>query len=166
MSEEIENQPEILEIISWEVPEYEKHNRSRAWYLLFALISLGLLAFAVFTANFLFGIIIIIAGFVLILNDARHPHLVPIVVTSEGIVVGRKFYDYDTLLSFSIVYKPAEDVKRVYFEFKSRNRPRLSIQLQDVNPLFLRENLARYMTEDLERIDESLSEALTRALKL
>lgn len=166
MAEEQEDQSQIIEIISWDIPEYEKHDRSKLWYLLFALIGLGILAYAVTTANFLFAIIVIIAGFVLIMNDARHPQNVSIALTTEGIFVGRKFYDYDEIKDFSIVYKPAENVKRLYFEFKSKTRHRLSIQLADVNPLFVRDNLLSYLTENIERTDETASETLAKVLKL
>lgn len=155
-----------LEIISWEVPEFHKHDRSRWWYVVFAVIGLGLIIQAVLTSNFLFAVILVIAGFVIIVNDARHPSNVIFSITTEGVVVGRKFYDYDEIKHFAIVYKPAQDLKRLYFEFKSTAKPRLSVGLLDVNPLFLREHLSKYVSEDLERTDEPTSEFLGRILKL
>lgn len=161
-----EIEPAGLEIISWEVPEYHKHDRSRWWYILFAAICIGLIIQAVLTANFLFAVILVIAGFVMIINDARHPAPVLFSITTEGIVIGRKFYDYDQIKHFAIVYKPAENLKRLYFEFKHAAKPRLSVALFDVNPLFLREHLGKYISEDAERTDEPTSEFLGRILKL
>jgi len=166
MAEESDSIEQITEIISWEIPEYDKHSRGKTWYVLFILVTLAILGYAVMTANFLFAVIVIIGGFVLIMNDARHPQSVPVSITTEGIFVGRKFYDYDEIRDFSIVYKPAEGLKKLYFEFKSRTRHRLSIFLADVNPIFVRDNLLPYLTENIERTDESISEALAKALKL
>ncbi len=168
LDETLENEAatENSEIISWEVPEYEKHERSKRWYLLFGIIALAFLIYAAATGNFLFAIIIIIAGFVLILNDARTPQSVVIGLTTEGIIVGRKFFDYDEMQSFAIIYKPHADIKQLYFEFKSRTKHRLSLPLFDVNPLFVRENLLKYLAEDTERTDPPASEALNKILKL
>jgi hypothetical protein len=167
-SEEVQEQadPEIIEIISWKIPEYEKHERSKLWYILFGLIGLAMLIYAIVTANFLFAVIIVIGGFILILNDARNPRIVGITISSEGVFVGRKFYDYDEIKDFSIIYKPTNNIKQLYFEFKSRTKQRLSLPLTDVNPLFLRENLLQYLTEDLERTDQSTSEILAKILKI
>jgi len=166
MIEENEQQPEIIEIISWEVPEYEKHSRTKRWYILFGAVMIAMIIYAIFSANFLFAIILIVAGFVLIINDARTPQMVTISLTTDGIFIGRKFYDFDDFRDFSIVYKPNIRVKQLYFEFKSLTKHRLSIPLLDVNPIFLRENLGQYLTEDLERTDQTASEALAKLLKL
>ncbi len=166
MDENQDQNTGIAEIISWDIPEYEKHARGKAWYLLFALVALAMLVYALMTGNFLFAVIVIIGGFVLIMNDARHPQNVNISLTTEGIFVGRKFYDYDEIDNFSIVYKPTDNLKKIYFEFKSKTRHRLSIFLSDVNPVFVRDNLLPYLSENIERTDESISEALAKALKL
>lgn len=157
---------EIIEIISWQIPEYEKHERSKLWYILFGIIGIAMLIYAILSANFLFAIILIIGGFILILNDARNPQLINVTVSSEGIFIGKKFYDYDVLRDFSIIYKPTSNIKQLYFEFKSRSKHRLSLPLADINPLFLRENLLQYLTEDLSRTDQSTSEALSKFLKI
>jgi hypothetical protein len=155
-----------LEIVSWEVPEFNKHERGRWWYALFGLIAVALIAYAVLSGNFLFAVIILIGGFVMILTDARHPRPVSVTVTTEGVVVGNRFYDYDEMRHFAIVYKPAFDLKRVYFEFKSPMKQRLSLALFDINPLYLREHLSKYLAEDLDRNEEPLSEFVSRLLKL
>lgn len=161
-----EEESQLMEIISWEIPEYEKHNRKKLWYILFAVVAVAMLIYAVMTGNFMFAVIIIIGGFILIINDARNPQGVMITIANEGIVVGRKFYDYDELNSFSIVYKPAVGVKKIYFTFKSRTKHHLSIPLLDVNPLFLRDNLNKFLEEDIERTDEPATETFAKLLKL
>lgn len=153
-------------IINWRVPEYEKHERTKIWYAAVILIGALLLFYSFYTANFLFAVIIIVAALVIIINDGRHPDLVDVILTTEGIMVGRKFYDYDEIKDFSIVYKPNLGVKNLYFEFKSAVRHRLSIPLDDMNPLPIRENLLKYLPEDLERTDQPTSEGLAKLFKL
>jgi len=166
-NEEVEQEDsQIMEIISWEIPEYQKHIRGKLWYIFFGLVAIAMLIYAVTTANFLFAVIIIISSLILIINDARNPQGVLITIANEGIIVGRKFYDYDELRSFSIVYKPTVGVKKLYFEFKSRTKHHLSIPLLDVNPLFIKENLNKYLEENIEKIDEPATETLAKILKL
>ena len=154
------------EYFSWETPEYEKHERTKLWYIEAIIIALLLLLFAFLTGNFLFAVIIIITSLIIILHDSRDPDMVEIRLTDEGIVVGRKFYDYDEFKDFSIVYKPKQGVKKLYLEFKNVVRPRISINLENMNPLPIRETLLKYLSEDLEQTDQHLSESLAKIFKL
>lgn len=155
-----------METISWEVPEYETHERTRNWYYIAAVIGVLLLVYAVITSNFLFAGIIIIGTLVIILTDGKVPQKVRITLTDEGVEVGRNFYDYDEIKDFSIVYKPKLGVKNLYFEFKTVIKPRLSVPLLDRDPLVIREKLLKYLQEDLERTDQPLSEGLAKMFKL
>jgi len=152
--------------ISWEIPEHEKYYRTRRWYIIAATVSLILLIFSFFTSNFLFAVIVIIAAFVLILRDGQEPNKINFSLTDEGVILGKKFYDYDVFKNFSIVYKPNLEIKNLYFEFKNPVHPRLSIPLLNMNPLPIRDNLLKYLAEDLERTDQPLSEALAKLFKL
>lgn len=165
------------EIIAWKVPEYEKHQRSSQWYFWAVIITLLLLFFASanislsplsisFSLNYLFTFIVILGAIIIISHDGQEPPMVRVALTEEGIVVGRKFYDYDELKDFSVIYKPSQGVKNLYLEFKNPLRHRMSISLESVNPLQIRENLLKYVSEDLDRTDQPLSEALAKMFKL
>lgn len=162
--ENIENLEE--EMYAWTVKEYDKHVRSKRWYIIAISLALALLLLAFFTGNFLFAVIIIIISLITILHDGQEPISLEVALTDEGVVVGRKFYDYDEIDTFSFVYKPSQGIKRLYFEFNNPVRPRLSFPLDNLDPLPIREFLLRYLPEDLERTDEPLSEGLARMLKL
>jgi len=155
-----------IELATWETPEYHTHDRPTWWYVVYALAAIGLIVYALATNNFLFAIILVVGSFALIINDARTPQTILISLTTEGIIVGNRFYDYDEIKNFSIVYKPARNLKQLYFDFKSFAKHRLSIALHDTNPLFLRDHLIKYLPEDLDRTDEPTSEIITRLLKL
>lgn len=151
---------------SWRVPEYEKHERGKKWYITAACAGLLLLAFAFFSKNYLFIFIILIAAMVIIIHDGNEPDLVDIHITDEGVIVGKNFYDYDEFKNFAIVYKPRINVKNLYFEYKSVVRQRLSIPLMDMNPLPIREKLKKNLAENSERTDLPLSESLAKFFKL
>lgn len=153
-------------IVSWEVFEYEKYQRSKTWYIIASIIAALLLLYSILSSNFLFAIIIITATVIMILHDGQEPLLIKIKLTDEGIVVGKKFYDYDEIKNFSIVYKPKQEIKNLYFEFQNSFKHRLSIPLNNTNPLQIRDFLLQYATEDLERINQPLSEGLGQLFKL
>jgi hypothetical protein len=170
------NQPQIDygdEVFTWPVPEFEKHNRPKSWYIGGIALGIILILLSIITPNyffdkpnFLFAVIIIIGALVLIMNDGREPHRVKFSITDEGLMVGKKFIDFDELKNFSVVYKPRQNIKNLYFEFKSSLKYRLSIPLLDMNPLPIREYLLKYLAEDLERTDKPLSEGLAKLFKL
>ncbi len=153
-------------IISWQIPEYNKHQRTRVWYIISSLVAVLFIIYSFFTGDFLFAAIIIIGALVIMIHDSQEPMMINFSLTDEGVIVGRKFYDYDVIKDFSIVYKPNQDIKNLYFEFKNVVKPRLSIPLNNLNPLPIRENLLKYLPEDLERTDQPLSEALAKIFKL
>ncbi len=152
--------------ISWQVPEYEKHERGQMWYIIAGTIAgIGLL-WAVFSYNFLFALVIILAAIIIVLTDGRHPDLITVKLDGDGVQIGSKFYDYDEIKNFSVIYKPKIGVKNLYFEFKNPLKHHLSIPLQKTNPLLVRQFLLKYLEEDLERTDPPLSEQLAKLLKI
>ena len=153
-------------IAGWKVAEYEKNQRGKGWYIIASIGAFLLLLYSFFSANFLFAVIIIVVAIVIILNDGQDPAKIQIAMTDEGMVVGRKFYDYDDFKNFAIVYKPKQDIKNLYFVFKSSLKPRLSIPLEKTNPLVVRDNLLKYLDEDLDRTDRPLSEELAKMFRL
>ena len=153
-------------IIDWQIPEFDKHERTKKWYITASIAALVLLLYSFISANFLFAVIIIITALVIILNDKKEPNKIKVSLTDEGIMIGKKFYDYDEIENFSIVYKPRQEIKNLYFEFKSALRHRLSIPLENTNPITIRKALLKYLKEDLERTDQPLSEALAKMFKL
>ena len=152
--------------VSWEIPEYNKHERTKKWYIISIIVGLIFIIYSFFSNNFLFAAIVIIGALVIMIHDGQEPIKINFSITDEGLIVGKNFYDYDIIKNFSVVYKPHENIKNLYFEFKNVIKPRLSIQLFDMNPLPIRENLLKYLPEDLERTDQPLSEALAKMFKL
>ena len=153
-------------IIGWEITEFEGHQREKAWYLIAGGIAILLFIFALATKNYLFALIVLMAAFIIVMHDGKEGELVPFSITDEGILIGRKFIDYDELKDFSIVYKPHQGVKNLYFRNKNTFKPRISISLAEQDPLKIRNVLIKFLDEDLDRTDQPLSEGLAKLLKL
>ncbi|MFA6995305.1 MAG: hypothetical protein WC249_02745 [Patescibacteria group bacterium] len=170
--------PTNAQYLKWTVPEYHKPERSRNWYIIAGIFIFICLFFSFFTisgwqiiwlglkANFLFSLIIIISAIMIIINDSRTPNQVNIEIGPEGVKVGHDFYDYNVFKNFTVLYKPKESLKNLYFEFKNSMRPRISLPLRRLDALTVRNFLIKYLDEDLERTEMPLSEQLTKLLKL
>lgn len=153
-------------LISWNVPEYHKYDKPLSWYIIAGTIGVILLGYALFTSNFLFSLFIVITGAVFVIMEGEDPPRITVTLTEEGLILGKKFYDYDEFQNFSLVYKPQQDIKNLYFEFPGMFHQRLSIPLEDTNPVKVREILSSYVEEDTNRTDTPLSEQLSRLLKI
>ena len=152
-------------LIDWEFPEFVKHERTKKWYIV-AIIILGLcLIYAVWTKNILFAIILVLAVFISILQQFQKPHIVHAAISEDGIIVGNKLYSLDELKSFWVIYNPPL-AKLLYLDFKNSFKKSLSIPLDDVDPVKVREILSQYLEEDLEREEEELGDRFAKVLKM
>ena len=174
----MENNNQKSSYIQWQVPEYQNHKRNRNWYILAFLFIIFALFLSFFTiqnwqivflgseSNFLFALIILMSTAIMIIHDSQEPRLITIKIGPEGINIGRRFYDYDDLKRFCVLYKPKQSIKTLYLEFSNKMLPRLSVPLRSQDPLAIRNYLVKYLEEDLDRVAPPLSESLTKLLKL
>ncbi|RMD52024.1 FUSC family protein [Candidatus Parcubacteria bacterium] len=152
-------------LMSWEAWEFPPHQRSRTWYISAFVIGLVFLIYAVWSANYIFAVIILMMGIILLINGLRKPERVHVHITDLGIVFGNHFYDYKDIKDFAIVYDPPE-VKILYIDFNNIFEPLLSIPLEDADPNQVRKTLLPYVLENLEREEETLTDTVRRLYKL
>ena len=158
-------------LLSWRVHEYPHYERSKQWYIVFGLVSLALILLCVIpnpvfgSPNYTFAILIVLIDVVLIASNHNKAEELDVILTDEGVFIGREFFDYDKFKEFSVIFKPAEKLKVLYLEYKNSIKPRLSIKLNEANPLEVREILLQFLEEDLNRTDESNTDYFSRLLK-
>ncbi len=152
-------------VFDWVVNEYEKHTRSKRWYVIMAVVGIALLLFSVISGNYLFALIVVLFGIILFLQDMLQPIEVPFAITEAGIVVGDKYYPFKEIVNYWMVYNPPE-VKNIYFSTNNILRHRLQVPLMDNDPRPIRDFLNQFIVEDLEQEEEPLSDRLGRVFKL
>lgn len=158
------NIPEADILYHWQVLDKKIHQRSIVWYAVAGLVCAGLLAFAAFSANFLFAIMILLFIFIIIIKQSKPGQNLPVLILYDGLWIGSDFYPWKDFKSFYILYVPNE-VHKVYFEFKSI-KPDMYVEFGDENPMEIREALLQVLKEDLEKDEESFSDVLQRLLKI
>ncbi|MBU0646558.1 hypothetical protein KJ611_03780 [Patescibacteria group bacterium] len=152
-------------LLDWEVDEFMKHDRSPAWYIVAAVIGLSLIIYAVATANFLFAVIMLMIGIIILISSFTEPNAIEVFITTMGVVVGDSFYEYKDIKDFAVIYEPPE-VNLLYLNFKSPWQPVMAIPLKELDPNTVREILLNYLAEDLEQEEERLTDVLRRLYKL
>ncbi len=155
----------LLRSLEWQFKEYEKYERGKLWYLVAITVGGAIIIYSILTANFLFALIIIMAGITLVINHHHTPKDINFAINYRGIKLNDKEYLYKELKNFWIIYEPPT-VKNLYFSFKNDLRPKLSIPLLDQNPVDVKNLVSLYLKEDFEQENEPLSESLGRLLKL
>ena len=149
----------------WDFPEFIPYERSKLWYIIAGIVIFLLLLFSFLTANLLFAILIVMVSAVVFYLQSRHPRMLNIKLTDDGMVIENLFYSYDEIRSFWVTAEHPED-HNVYFEFKSISTPRLNVPFMDINPVRLQTYLAQFIEIDPDREGIPISETLSRWLKL
>lgn len=149
----------------WSVNEYESHERTPFWFIGIMGIGIALVIYGMFSGNFLFSLIIILAAIILFLQSHQKANEVDFQITELGVVVGAKFYSYSELGNFYIIYNPPE-IKTLYIETNSPVRPIIRVDLMSQNPVSVRSSLRMYLTEDIEKEEEPLSDTFARQWKI
>ncbi len=152
-------------LAEWTVPEYLKYRRSLVWYIVAGGVAGALLLHALFTANFLFIIIILLVVTIVYLHERQTPADIEFLILEGGVALGERFYPYKELTSFWIIYEPPE-TKFLYFGVNHFFRKELPIHLEKQNPLIVRRLLLTYLDEDIEKEEVEHEEILARLFRL
>lgn len=149
----------------WTIQEYDRHIRGTWWHILMITAGILLVVYALVSGNSLFALIVILFAIILFLQSHQEPIAVPFAIAELGIVVGNKWYTYSEFSEFYIIYQPPA-VKTLYLETKSALRPLLRIPLQDMNPVDIRMALRAYLSENVEKEEEPISDVFARQWKI
>jgi hypothetical protein len=150
---------------SWEVDERPKYNRGLLWYVIAFAVGGGLLVYSVYSANFLFALMIVMFALIMYLTNMGKARRVMFSITDLGIIMGEAFYPYKDIRRFWFIYDPP-DIKNLYLEFKSAFVPRMTVPMEDMNPNLVRQVLGQFVREDFSEDEEPFSEFLSRILKI
>jgi hypothetical protein len=165
MSKHKKQKQSLPEEISWKAPNAETPNRSPFWYAVFALLSAGVIIYALFYDGSILTLItfLLMIGVVVLFSfqparDITHR------ITSEGIQVGQAFYPHRAIKRFWLNYQPPVE-KTLNFETSTYLNNRIRVQLGNQDPIIIKLVLSEYLLEDLEH-EDTLRETLAKRLKI
>ena len=149
----------------WETASFDKYERGPKWYAATGVLSLFLLAYAVWNENFLFAFLILLIDITLILGYRRDPRPVLVQIGENGVVWDGKLHLFQDLEHFALVYQPPVE-KVLYVRPKQALNGPLRIQLEDQDPVALRQHLQQYLPETLDLPSGYGSDTLGRLLRI
>ncbi|PIW67649.1 hypothetical protein COW09_02175 [bacterium (Candidatus Moisslbacteria) CG12_big_fil_rev_8_21_14_0_65_36_11] len=153
------------ELISWEFWEREERKKTAGLYAAIIFIFLSLAIVSAFTKNFLFLIFLILFFVVLMIEWNRPREKKKMEIFEGGVMVAQKFYEWEDLENFWIIYQPPK-IKKLYLNPKGALNLEFSLSLENEDPIKVRNVLKQFLAEDLERKDETLFDLVKRWLKL
>ncbi len=149
---------------SWEYPDYLPFERGWRWYLGAVLVAVLFIVYGIYTRNYFFVIIVVMAVGIFMIANRRQPEAITFALTDRGVVLKDRMLGYSEIKNFWIIYQPPV-VKTLFLEPKSVWQPRIHVHLMDQNPVEVRNILLQYLQEDLDKEEEPQSETWGRLFK-
>lgn len=137
--------------ITWEAEEYEHRDRTPDWFWALGIIAISGAVTAILLKDFLFAIVILLAGFALALLAVRKPVMHRFEINERGIKVGNRLYPYITLESFWVEDHHEHIHPKLLVTSKKPLVPHISIPLHNTEPRTIRTYLLRHMEEKEQR---------------
>ncbi|MFA5185150.1 MAG: hypothetical protein WC551_01565 [Patescibacteria group bacterium] len=149
----------------WEAPAWQPVDRGPRWFLWMSLVALALSGYAIYTANYLFAFIILLMAIILVFAGNEKPRKVLVQIGGNGVVVDGRLWRFDELDNFAIIYYPPQ-TKVLYLEPHGVLQARLRVELEDEDPVAIRNHLKKFLEEDLDLQEEHFSDIVGRLLKI
>ena len=148
--------------IQWEAPEFEYHEKTVSWYWMSIIVAAIIIAFAVWTKNFLFGFFIVLAEVLFIVWGNRLPRLLGFTINEHEIEIeGGKFHLLKNYESVSI--EPVDDNwVELIFTYRAKLKTPVKILFPAHRVQELRTNLKGIMRE--APFEPTLIDAIERFL--
>lgn len=89
-------------ILEWLSPEHHFDKKDNDWYWILGIITLASSVLAFYFDNFLFGVLIIVAGVTIGILSYKETKQVEVKIVTKGIILGRQFYPWLSYRSFWI----------------------------------------------------------------
>jgi len=155
--------------IEWQAPEFEYYRKDVSWYWLSLIVSIILLALAVWQKNFLFAVFVIIAWLVIVYSANRLPNVWSFKIDEKGIEISlpktkdnQKFYPYSEIEGFDI--HPASDqYKELVLKVKSRLSPYLKVNITANDEEKIKNFLLKYISK--EEYNSSLADSFSKLIR-
>jgi len=155
---------EVPKEIKWEANSHIPHNRSSSWYLIFGLVALGLIVFAIYTHSITTTITFVAIILTIMALASQKPKTITHKLTRSEIITGKNIYPYKIIKTFWINYNPPL-TKTISFETTAYLNNKVTLQLGDQDPVTVKLFLSQYLREDLHR-EETFTETIARQLKI
>lgn len=89
--------------VTWQAPEYIHHDKSMVWFAVLGGVTLVGAALAVFFAQWLFAVLIVVMGVALGVLAKRPPRDITYRIDDHSVSVGEKVFPFSQLKAFGVI---------------------------------------------------------------
>lgn len=112
--------------VRWQASEYIQRDKSFGWYVIFVLVTLGLMALAIFVMKtFTFALLIPVMAVALLVYSRRPPRQIDYVLSRQGLHINEKLYPFADFKGFTIIH--GDDEYSIMLIPTKRFRPGVSV---------------------------------------
>lgn len=133
-----------MSTISWSAPSTKK-SRSIDWYWTAGAIAVVLIGYALWTSNWLFALLILIAAATITLNHHKAPTSYTVEIRENGLVVNEGFLPYNRCASFAV--RMSEHKSSLVLYPKTILSGHITIPLGGMSPDTIHTALVEYLPE-------------------
>lgn len=92
-------------IVRWQGHEYIHRDKDGLWYVVFTVITLALMALAIFLMHALtFAILVPVMAIALVVYSQRPPRLLEYILSPQGLHVNDRLYSFAEFKSFAVIH--------------------------------------------------------------
>lgn len=147
-------------LIEWDAPEHFHTEKNNDWYWAVGIITLTAATLAFIFGNVIFGLLIIIGVFSLLVHSSRKPKTIHVEINDRGIIAQNVLYPFLSLESFWI--DAHERPSKILIKSLKTFMPYIVIYIDEVDPEKVRDILLNYIaeTEHQEPLTQKILERL------
>lgn len=136
--------------VEWKGQEFEFSPKSPTWYWTIGIVSVGSAIAALIADNFLFAIILVLAGMTVSLLGSRRPAEHHFRITDRGIHVGDQLFRYDNIVHFAV---EETEPKKLLFELRHGLVKVMTVPLANADHRAVRQELKNRNIEEIEHLN-------------
>jgi len=150
--------------LKWLIPEHPQYERGFKWYLIAAILGIGLLVYCVINSNFLFAIIIFLGVLISLFSTFKKPELIEFKLTQNGASVNEIFFPWEKFQSY---WTAQEDgLNNLGLDLKNWMQTDLYIPVNKFPMAEVEKFVSKFLKKNPERKEEPFSYFLARKLKI
>ena len=145
-------------LISWDAHEHIHTEKNNDWYWAVGIITITAAALSFIFNNIIFGILILVSAFALVVHASKKPRIIHVEINDRGIIINDILYPFLTLESFWI--DAHERPAKILIKSHKTFMPYITIHIDEVDPEQVRDILLNYIaeTEHSEPISQKILE--------
>ena len=98
---------DLTQPFSWQATEGRQVSRGVVWYVMLGVISIGLMALAIFIfKSITFAILLVVIDIAVIVLTGKPPRSINYGISPKGIYVADKLYDFSEFRAFGVIDEP------------------------------------------------------------